>query len=347
MSSFLEPCDAGSPSMSKTEDNLSNSEGPLLKKNIGRNHTSSSTDITTFNKRSKSPSRSVSQDLSSSSKSFDNDKKRYCLWALTLILAMIGFSNLLLSITIISVLRVSQGMESLEIISNENLVKFYGKTDLDRVCIDEGVCQGYGDEPMELSGDDSGIHLSVKNRRHDHSRGNLWILQNGTTVSQIESFEIKDYRTGDAFFSTDFPNFGLPSGVGRINVRVAQTHRIIAPINETLNIDSNREVTMHGAESLVMDSKKIIWMADNQVRLKSNDTIVLNAAKGVYLDTKKIPIVQGFVSSNSNNDASSLSQYKVCVCMPEGKLFRIQVPPGNLRVNCARVSMSSDHNPCL
>lgn len=52
---------------------------------------------------------------------------------MTLILAMIGFSNLLLSITIISVLRVSQGMESLEIISNENLVKFYGKTDLDRV----------------------------------------------------------------------------------------------------------------------------------------------------------------------------------------------------------------------
>ncbi|KAH0554585.1 uncharacterized protein LOC123263566 [Cotesia glomerata] len=329
MSSFLEP-DAGSPSMSKTEDNLSNSEGPLIKKNI-RNHTSS-TDVSGLKR---SPSQSASQDPSS----FDSEKKRYCLWTLTFILAMIGFSNLLLSITIISVLRVSQGMESLEIIPSENLVKFFGKTDLDRVCVEEGVCQGYGDEPMELTGDDSGVHLNVKNRRHDHSRGNLWVLKNGTTVSQIESFEIKDFRTGDPFFSTDFPNFGLPSGVLKLNVRVAQTHRIVSPINESLSVDSNREVTMHGAESLRLDSKQIVWMADNQVKLKSNDSIVVDAANGVFLDTKKIPIASGVVGSGSES-------YKICVCMPEGKLFRVLIPPGNVRVNCARVSMSAD-NPCL
>lgn len=37
MSSLQEPCDSGSPSISKAEDNLSNSDGPLLKKNLGRN----------------------------------------------------------------------------------------------------------------------------------------------------------------------------------------------------------------------------------------------------------------------------------------------------------------------
>lgn len=65
--------------------------------------------------------------------SFDTEKKRYCLWTLTFILAVIGLCNLLLSITIIAVLRVSQGMESMEVIPDENLVKFYGTTDLDRV----------------------------------------------------------------------------------------------------------------------------------------------------------------------------------------------------------------------
>lgn len=76
-------------------------------------------------------SRVPSRDLSSTS--FDLEKKRYCLWTLICILAMIGFCNLILSITIIAVLRVSQGMESLEVIPNENLVKFYGSTDLDKV----------------------------------------------------------------------------------------------------------------------------------------------------------------------------------------------------------------------
>lgn len=52
---------------------------------------------------------------------------------LTVVLAFIGFCNLLLNLTILVVLRVSQGMEALEVIPEQDLVKFYGNTDLDRV----------------------------------------------------------------------------------------------------------------------------------------------------------------------------------------------------------------------
>lgn len=61
-------------------------------------------------------------------------KRRYCLWTLTLILAIIGLCNLFLNIAVIAVLRISQGMEAMEVIPDENLVKFYGRTDLDKVC---------------------------------------------------------------------------------------------------------------------------------------------------------------------------------------------------------------------
>ena len=60
-------------------------------------------------------------------------KRRYCLWTLTFVLAILGLCNLFLNITVIAVLRISQGMEAMEVIPDENLVKFYGKTDLDRV----------------------------------------------------------------------------------------------------------------------------------------------------------------------------------------------------------------------
>lgn len=71
-------------------------------------------------------------------KSYNEDEgkeENHCLWMFTLILGIIGFCNLLLSTTIIFVLRVSQGMEALEVIPDENIVKFYGNTDLDRVSI--------------------------------------------------------------------------------------------------------------------------------------------------------------------------------------------------------------------
>ncbi|KAK0088411.1 hypothetical protein PV325_012075 [Microctonus aethiopoides] len=341
MSSLQEPCDSGSPSISKAEDNLSNSDGPLLKKNLGRNIAASSSENVPKVKSLIMSSRVPSRDLSSTS--FDLEKKRYCLWTLICILAMIGFCNLILSITIIAVLRVSQGMESLEVIPNENLVKFYGSTDLDKVCIEEGICQGFGDEPVILSGDNSGVQLNIKNRRHDHPRANMDILQNGTSVSKVESFEIKDLHTGHSIFSTNFPNFGLPSGVGNINVKLAETHRIVSPVNETLNLESNKEVTIRGAESLSMESKEIIWMADNDVKLQSNNSVIMvNGKNGVYLDVKKIPIALGM-----SNDGDEIAQYKVCICMPQGKLFRLPVPTKNLRVNCAKISNSPEHNPCL
>ena len=65
-----------------------------------------------------------------------NEKKdNTFIWTLTCILALIGFCNLLLNVTILVVLRVCKGMESLELIPEHDLVKFYGNADLDRVSI--------------------------------------------------------------------------------------------------------------------------------------------------------------------------------------------------------------------
>ncbi|XP_043267229.1 uncharacterized protein Scgbeta [Venturia canescens] len=345
MASFLNTCNVtGSPSMSKTEDNLSNSEGPLLKRNLGQNHITVSSENV---RRSggitpKNPSRMSCQDDTTSM--CESSKKRYCLWALTLLLGIVGLCNLLLSITIISVLRVSHGMEAMEVIPEADLVKFYGRTDLDKVFVQESICQGYGDEPVELIGDDSSVLLSVRNRRHNNPKGRFSVQPNGTTFSMVESFEVKDSRTGDSLFSTNFPNFGLPSGVGKLAVNLAETHRVVSPVNSSLTFESNRQITIHGAESTTMESKAIVWMADNNVYIKSNHGIVLNGKKGIFLDVAKMPVTR--TSYQLNNDETT-AQYKICVCMPQGKLFRVPVAPGsNLRVNCARIATSPELDPC-
>lgn len=202
---------------------------------------------------------------------------------------------------------------------------------------------------MEVSGDEAGVHVDVKGRGRsiqEYPRSKLSVLVNGTTMSQVESFEVKDPRTGVTYFTTDFPNFGLPSGVETIDVKIAETYRITSPVNESLTIKSDNQISMHGAEGVRMESKDIVWSADLDVFLKSvNGNVVLDAKDSVSIDVESIPVAPMFLPS----PAGSHEQYKVCVCMPQGKLFKIPVRPGasSRTVNCARVARTPENDPCL
>jgi len=217
-----------------------------------------------------------------------------------------------------------------------------------KISLQSSVCQSYGDEPMEISGDEAGVHIDVKShgRIHEtHLHSKLNVLPNGTSLSQIESFEVKDPRTGVIYFTTDFPNFGLPNGVETIDVKIAETYRITSPVNESLTIQSDSQISLHGAEGVRMESKDIVWSADVDVFLKSvNGSIVLDAKDGFFIDVENIPVAPMFLSSPTNHE-----QYKVCVCMPQGKLFKVPVRPGtsSRTVNCARVARNPENDPCL
>lgn len=201
---------------------------------------------------------------------------------------------------------------------------------------------------MEVSGDEAGVHVDIKGhgRNIQTPQSKLSVLPNGTTMSQVDSFEVKDPRTGVTYFTTDFPNFGLPSGVETIDVRIAETYRITSPVNESLEIKSDNEISMHGAEGVRIESKDIVWNADQDVFLKSiNGSVVLDAKDGVSIDVKSIPVAPRFLSS----PAGVHEQYKVCVCMPQGKLFKMPVRPGasSRTVNCALVARTPENDPCL
>lgn len=199
---------------------------------------------------------------------------------------------------------------------------------------------------MEIAGDEAGVQIDVNSRRvREEIRAKVIILPNGTTMSQVESFEIKDPRTGTIYFTTDFPNFGLPAGVGKIDVKIAETHRITSPVNESLTVNSDEQISMRGAEGTTMESKDIVWSADTDILLKSvNGSIVFDGKDGVSIDVENIPVAPIFLQNPSGHE-----QYKVCVCMPQGKLFRVLVRTGasTRSVNCARISRTPENDPCL
>lgn len=199
---------------------------------------------------------------------------------------------------------------------------------------------------MEISGDEAGVQIHVNNHRlYDETRAKVTILSNGTTMSKIESFEVKDPRTGTVYFTTDFPNFGLPTGVDKIDVKIAETHRITSPVNESLTVNSDNQISIQGAEGASMESKDIVWSADTDIFLKSiNGSIVFDAKDGIFIDIENIPVAPMFLQNSSGHE-----QYKVCICMPQGKLFKVLVRTGtsSRSINCARISRTPENDPCL
>lgn len=213
-----------------------------------------------------------------------------------------------------------------------------------QVCLQRGTFEGFGDEPIELIGNGAGVDIRVTNRRQSGTNWfGLQVTKNNTTVSQVKSFQIKDPINDLPIFSTDFPNFGLPQGVDHIELEVAQTHRLVAPKKNHLNITSGKDIYLHGAEGTSLDSRDVVWTATNGILLKSrNGDVVFDAKDGI--EFLKLPTAIPFDQSNETKQ-----RYKVCVCMPDGKLFFISSMDQDYDtiVDCAKVSRSMDKDPCV
>lgn len=158
-----------------------------------------------------------------------------------------------------------------------------------------------------------------------------------TEVKNINSFTVGDPE--NPIFTTSFPNFGLPEGVRHLDVATVYTNRIVSPINETLTLKSSNYTRLKGNEGTIIDGSKIKWSAEGDIFLRSvNGTVVLSSA-GIYLDVQNLPVVL------SNKFAAH--QYKLCICMPSGMVFRVPVSTSyNSYMACSMIDLGESNHPC-
>lgn len=250
---------------------------------------------------------------------------------------------MILTVFILRVLRLGNGMESLEIIPEDSYIKFHGVTDLGRVLKRDGKLQGYKDEPIELSGKSGSVNVDIHWYPNKTSRI-LRLHENGTDFAGIEHFKVIHPETAKNVFSTKLPNFGLPHGVRNMNINLATTRKIASPVNDKLTFRSDTLVHMKGNEGTKMEGKELLWSADQFIFLRSvNGSIILNGHQGVIIDTNVVPVV----GTGSVSGLPTVGQYKICVCMPEGKLFRVPVHAGQVsHIACNNLDFSAESDPC-
>ncbi|KAB0802074.1 hypothetical protein PPYR_04260 [Photinus pyralis] len=255
-------------------------------------------------------------------------RKTFAFWTLVFLLFILAIGNLILTVVILGVLRLGQGMQSLELIPEDFVLKFMGETDLGNIYKRDGKIEGYANIPVVIVADNGSVvvNLAVK---YGRSINKLKIDQNGTIVRNIDEFEVKN-ADDDTVFSTHSRKYVKYKNVTNISASMVETNRVVSPIGKEL-ILGGENIYFKGAEGTNMESKSLSWDADQDIRFESR-SLLINSSAILIVDTVL-----------SKHNEFSKAQYKVCICMPQGKLFKLRLPSTNAKIFCDQVAS----NPCM
>ncbi|XP_047492241.1 beta-sarcoglycan-like [Penaeus chinensis] len=292
----------------------------------------------TLTRQSRSTNHTTSTDREATPKRSEaNHGESGFFWGLVVVLLILASGNLLLTFFAMGVLRLGYGMESIEILPDTRATKFYGRADLGNVYKKDGIIYGYADVPFSIQGDNSKVSLSL---RTSSAPPSLDVGPDETEIKSVESFQVIDPDSGNTVFSTDYPNFGLPQGVRNLNVVRSTAARVTSPTSSDLKIRSGSTIRLKGNEGMSFDAKKLTWSADQDIYLKSiNGSILLDAGAGYMVDVNTLPL------AGDVDDENGRGQYKLCMCKPQGQLFRVPVPVNNNKRTSA-INCASFTNPC-
>lgn len=162
-------------------------------------------------------------------------------------------------------------------------------------------------------------------------------------VNGFEIFEPRKNTPKTSAFSTTFPNFGLPKGVQSLHIKKATANRITSKLNGTLLVRSDKTIRLKGNEGMTLRGREVLLRADQDLMLRSvNGSIILDGADGIVMDVDSMA-----VASMDEEIQPKVAEYKLCICMPAGQLFRIPILEGADTIGCDSVDLAGEDNPCI
>lgn len=267
-------------------------------------------------------------------------------WTIVTIMFVLALGNLALTVSIIGVLRLGRGLQHMELVPEADTIKFYGETDLDRVYKRDGRIEGFADVPVTITGDMAAVQIGLlRANGHPHSR--LLLSKNGTTMHGFGALDLRSPADGALLFSTHRPHYRLSADGGQnVRAKLVSTARMTSAIGQALAVNHTRgRLVVRGTEGVRLTAASLRMIADQNVGLHSlNGSVRLEAAQGVYVDVGSLPVVgeHGVRISATTDGQQQQQHFKLCVCMPSGRLFRIAAERHRL---CSEFDEAT--NPCV
>jgi len=266
----------------------------------------------------------------------------YFFWAIYITLVLLALGNLGTTIFIIRVLRLGpEGLESLEFPSGSDLVKIWGDANLGEVVKKDGKIYGFSGENMVIEGRD-GAEVVMQAGKDDIKSPRMTVSESGVELTNVHDLSVLDPSTGKVIFSTSDPEFVLPSDtLMGLEAMEAEVGEIVSPLDQDMLVRSDAELDIRGAEGVLIEGKTIDLSSNGDISLTSiGGGIELSG--GLTLDTVMLP-------HGGGGYKGEIGQFKLCVCMPSGQLFKVALPDDNpvrppaLQVGCNSVDLSKEN----
>lgn len=245
---------------------------------------------------------------------------------------------------LLGVLRIGYGMESLEFLPSGRLLRFLNNADLGTVIPHKGVIGGFKDTDLHIIGESqpvvvrTSVDKQAGRQMSDTAGPSLEVGPDWTVVSNVKEFRVRSPTTGRTIFSTEYQGFQLPKGIPNLSVKEAHVSRLTSAKRDPLIISSPYQILLKGNGGLDMEGHNITWSAGHNIFLRSvNQSLTLDGSNGIRILAAGLPR-----SENPSSDASYW--YKLCVCMPSGRIFR--VPVREQGFGCGDVRFPESVNPC-
>ncbi|EEC13237.1 sarcoglycan, putative, partial [Ixodes scapularis] len=261
-------------------------------------------------------------------------RKALLFYGLVVGLFIVSLANLAVTMMLVGVLRIGYGMESLEFLPGAQLVRFLNNADLGRVILHKGVIGAFKDSDLTITGNAHPASLKIF---FVASGASLEVGPDRTVVSNVGEFRVRSPTTGRTIFSTEYQGFDLPKGIPNLNVKEAHVSRLTSAKQDSLLISSPYQIMLKGNAGLDMEGQNVTLSAGHNLFLRSNQSVTLDGRKGIRLSVDKLPI-------STDPSSGAQFQYKLCVCMPSGRLFR--VPVREQGFGCNDVRFPESINPC-
>lgn len=202
--------------------------------------------------------------------------------------------------------------------------------------------------PLYVLAVDSFIKFNLADRKGNVN--NRFIMgANGTEFKNVNLMIIRDTITNHPIFtSTQKLKYNLEKPARNLESTAVYAAEVSSPIDKKLHIQS-LSMFLRGIEGTLIDGKDVFVSAKQNIFLKStNGSIDLSSANGIYIDASRIPKVQ----NEANNVNRSDLKFKLCICLPKGKLFLVSISKfldvfrNDEKNLCTRFDRSK-YDPCI
>lgn len=215
----------------------------------------------------------------------------------------------------------------------ESISKFDSLVDLDRIYNKGGKIYGFEDAPLVITGDPN---IILKLNRGSQPYARLALGNNGIILKNMSNFEVKSSNK-EIIFDIHRPTYNVRKTVDNLQSLAISSREIISPINKSLAVESGKDINLKGSEGIYIQGLNDLFSANHSFVVNSTRAVILHAD----ISFNKIGI-----ASHVQKHRNPIEQYKICVCMPSGILFRL-VTPGyhsGIKMSCAHFSSKID--PC-